>query len=412
MKLFVKTEDLNHEENEIVRSGDRGTIQNMIIIPEVFLPPDWVQKNMTQFKVKVKESYRKNDALVSKDVKEYLEKYILLGKIKPVYPLHKKNTLKLMNQIFDVLDDKEFKWVYYLLGRAAFFLSTFSPSSFTPEVLTLPPMFVKRKEKVLEDYLIRKDKAGDNADLILKNLVQVDEEFDKLSNDVMQHMRENDDLYPVIHLIDSGAKGGSADIRKLLIGVGLSINSAGEVNDVITKSHLEGLTQTQFYNYSSQAITSLYAKSSDTAVPGYLIRKLNTMMSGVVLSDNEDCGTTKTMNFKILNKEMLLSLDGKSYIGRLGLNSIDAEKDQDLIGKIVKIRSSLYCEDVNGICKTCYNKKFIKLMRIPSGGKIGLLASTGSASLLTALTLKKSHTGSNLSVKYVDLEKDIKIYSQ
>jgi DNA-directed RNA polymerase subunit beta' len=235
----------------------------------------------------------------------------------------------------------------------------------------------------------------------------VDKEFKKLTKEVMEYFREHRDEYPIIDSFDSKAKGDENDLRKLLIAIGLSINAKGKINDVIARSGAEGLTPTQFFNYTSQAIVSQYKKSRETAAPGYLIRQLNTIMAGVRLSKTKDCGTKGRLSVKILNKDMLLSMKGK-----LSDDGVLGPERTELIGKTIKLRSSLYCKSKDGICHNCYNPDFIEKMNLHTNAGIGLLSSTAQASMLTNMTLKAAHTGLSLDKTTVDLTQDIFEFSE
>jgi DNA-directed RNA polymerase subunit beta' len=371
-----------------------------VVIPQAFEPPEWVSTTFNKFVDVIKSSYKgsMDSAVVRKAIKELL----LDNKISPPYPLNKKNINILLEKMHKVFDDEEFQWRYMLIYRAGFFLSTFTASSFTPESLELPKQFRPKRQKIIKEYHQKRNDAkteNQHDDAI----IWIDKKFAQLASEVLQYFRENDDKYPIVHSIDSGSKGSDNDLRKLLVAIGLSINAKGEINDVIERSGAEGLTPTQFFNYTSQAIVSQYQKSRDTAIPGYLIRQLNTIAAPVKLSKTIDCKTSGTLRLKILNKEMLYALEGKI------LKSGDkiTRDDADLIGKTVHIRSPLYCKAKDGICHTCYCPDFIDRLNLHANAGIGLLASTSQAGMLTDMTLKAAHSGLSLNKAEVDLSQDI-----
>lgn len=376
-----------------------------IVVPDVFKEPEYVSKGLQEFKRRINEDYTKNKVINSALVRKSIEELIFNNKIKPSYPLNKNNVKNVFEEMFKAFGGNEFQWRYIMFTRAGFFLSTYAPSSFSWSSMSLPDIFKPKKQSIIDEY--EKDKEHDPE----KALIIADGRFNKLADEVLDYFRQHHDEYPIVDLIDSGAKGGSKDIRKLLVSIGLSISADGKVNDVIGKSHSEGLDQTQFFNYSSQAMVSQYQKSVETAVPGYLIRKLNTLMAGVTLTDTVDCGTKQYLKVKIQNEDMLKSLDGRLYKSNGGHTMLDSN-DKSFVGKTIQLRSPLYCIEPNGICHSCYNPKFVQRMDIPNGGKIGLLASTSSANMLTSLTLKAAHTGLSLNTERIDLKKDIFEFSE
>jgi len=375
-----------------------------ILIPDKFKEPSYVENDFNEFKSKIKEDYKRNRALNSGLVKLLLKKYIFDNKINIDFTLDKKGVKRILNQMYKVFGADEFQHRYAMFTRAGFFLSSFQPSSFSTASLTLPDEFIPKKQKILDEFNKNKEKNYEEA------LIIADKAFDKLADEVLEYFRKHHDLYPVVDLIDSGAKGGTGDIRKLLISIGLSINSSGDINDVITRSHTEGLTQTQFFNYSSQAMVSQYKKSVETATPGYLIRKLNTIMTGVVLSQTYDCGSKRTLKMRV-TEDNFSSFIGRNYLVGGKLKQF-TENDTDLIGKDVNFRSPLYCKAEDGICMTCYNPEYAKKMNIVPGDSIGLLASTSQANMLTSLTLKAAHTGLSLNKAKINLKEDIFQYSE
>jgi DNA-directed RNA polymerase subunit beta' len=376
-----------------------------IIIPEVFAPPSWYEKTREEFKSRIKEDYKKNGMKLDTKLVKRLLKEVLLNRpnMKIKFPLNKKNVPLLLDQMYKEYTDEEYMWRYQLVYEMGFFLVTFVPSSFSPEALTLPKEFQRKKEAIIIKFKAAEKINRDKA------IIQAQKDLDKLTNEVAQYFRDND--IKVIDLIDSGSKGSIDDIRKLLIATGLSINSKGEINDVILNSHTDGLEQTQFFNYSSQGIVSLYAKSTDTAIPGYLIRKLYTSMEPVVLSSQKDCGSTKYFHFAVQNEDMANRLVGRIYKTKFGFDQIQKDNYKELVGKTILLRSPLYCKAKDGVCETCFDPNYIEELKVQPKDKLGLKVVGSIAETLPNLTLKASHTGLSLNNEEVDIRNDIKQYT-
>ncbi len=377
-------------------------------VPKVFEEPDWVVEDYDRFERLIKEDYAKRKTIDRALVKKLIYEILLDGRIKPIFPLKKPNVGKLVERMYEIFDNEEFQYRYYFIYRAGFFLSTYVAESFTPEALVLPDQFKPKKAKIIAEYKERKDAAKNEME-DTKAIKWVNDAFSDLTDEVLQYFRDND--YPISKFLDSQSKGSPDDLRKMLVATGLSINAKGEINDVIERSGSEGLTPTQFFNYSSQAIVSQYQKSHETAKPGYLIRQLNTIGAGVSLSKLTDCGTTGFLSIKIMNADMLVAFEGKMRKTGNSLTEITKD-DKGLIGTTVKVRSPLYCKAEDGICVTCYNPKFVETMQLKETAGIGLLASTAQAELLTNLTLKAAHTGLSIDKEEVNFETDIFEYSE
>ena len=379
------------------------------IYPDNTIPPVWVQDKLNKFTESVNNISRQpNDIKVNKNTKniELIMEILFDNKNykipKVVYPFSKKNIKYIIKELSNKYNDRTFMWYYYILYYIGFYFSTIKPSAFTPESLELPKEFETRKKQLINDL---KTKAITE--------IKFQSEITKLTNDVVNFLEKQ--KVPLMDFIRSGAKGEIGNIQDILVGVGLSINSKGEIVDVIENSLSEGLTQTQFFNNSSQAIQTLYAKSSDTAKPGYLGRKLETLTEGVKLSHLKDCNTREYLEIEIKNQDILDALENRNYLNTnnqivsSGLKKV-VSSDKTLIGKKIKLRSPLFCKAPDGICNTCYDETFIKDMELHAGSNIGLIASTGLIGDLVNLTLKGSHIGISLNQEEINFIEDLEEY--
>lgn len=379
---------------------------NKYIYPDNTVPPVWVQEKLNKFTESVNNNSRSDNLNKNKVNIEIIMDTLFDNKNykipKVVYPFSKKNIKYIIKELSNNYDGRAFMWYYYILYYIGFYFSTIKPSAFTPESLELPKEFETRKKQLINDL---KTKAI--------NEIKFQSEITKLSKDVVKYLQDKN--VPLMDFITSGAKGEIGNIQDILVGVGLSINSKGEIIDVIENSLSEGLTQTQFFNNSSQAIQTLYAKSSETAKPGYLGRKLETLTEGVKLSQLKDCNSKEYLEIEIKSQDILDALENRNYINSSsslnsnGLKKVDSS-DKTLIGKKIKLRSPLFCKAADGICATCYDEVFIKDMELHPGSNIGLIASTGLIGDLVNLTLKGSHIGISLNQEEINFMDDLEEY--
>lgn len=379
---------------------------NKYIYPDNTIPPVWVQEKLNKFTESVNNNSRSDNLTKNKVNIEIIMDTLFDNKNykipKVVYPFSKKNIKYIIKELSNKYSDRAFMWYYYILYYIGFYFSTIKPSAFTPESLELPKEFETRKKQLINDL---KTKAI--------NEIKFQSEITQLSKDVVKYLQ--DKKVPLMDFITSGAKGEIGNIQDILVGVGLSINSKGEIIDVIENSLSEGLTQTQFFNNSSQAIQTLYAKSSETAKPGYLGRKLETLTEGVKLSQLKDCNSKEYLEIEIKSQDILDALENRNYLSNSSsLNSSSLKKvdssDKTLIGKKIKLRSPLFCKATDGICATCYDEVFIKDMELHPGSNIGLIASTGLIGDLVNLTLKGSHIGISLNQEEINFIDDLEEY--
>lgn len=379
-------------DKNITTLSGTGLNSDDYIIPEGHQHPAWVEHRMIKFKEEI-QRISKNDSSdkITKDnLTDALETYILHESYKVTKPVT-DNEISNIIKIYDdkISNDIEFMWYYYLLLNAGFILNSLFPSSFSPEVLELPQEFKKKKNQLENEY-----KEGKITEY------EYQKSLSDLADDLGQYLTDNG--YDLMDLINSGAKGNIDHIKELLLGLGMSVSATGEINDIIGNSLSDGVEQTQFFNKSSTAIGALYAKSIETAKPGYLGRRLNAVGERVVLSSKKDCNSKKYLKLRVKDANFQESLNG-----RILKSGEQIDNEMNLINKIIEIRSALYCLAEDGICETCYNPLYVKNWKLKKGAPIGIMASTNCTGSLVNLTLKKSHVGINSELVRVNFKEDL-----
>jgi hypothetical protein len=155
-------------------------------------------------------------------------------------------------------------------------------------------------------------------------------------------------------------------------------------------------------------VMSQYAKAVSTAKPGEVIALISRLCGNIWLSNTKDCGSKKYMPYSIRDESIAKAMVGKTMDnGRL-----ISKYDPSLIGKTIKVRSAFYCKQKDGICETCYNKKFVKELGLLGGSNLGLIFSSVIAGPLTGLALKASHIGFSLDKNPTDFNKDVLIQAE
>jgi len=348
------------------------------VYPKNTIPPKWVVEKIISAENVCLSSTKETR---NKNMREWFKKNI------PVdfdFPLNKSNLTPLLQKLYDKFGADQYNdWLYFftIIGGVC---ATVKGVTLNLETL-LPPKWVIEER----DKLVKQLKNKEISE------VEFEEKLDKLGQKYIDYLKEIDDGSADIIL--SGSKGKASDIRKMILGVGLSITYEGKVNDVIDKSGVEGLDATQYYNYSSPAALTQYNKSVKTADPGYLIKLLILVLGNIKLSRIYDCKATKGVTLPIENKQLIKDLEGKRIM-----------KGTLKEGNKVTFRSALYCEAEDGICTVCYNELYVKRFGIEPGTNIGLKASSAFATPLTGLALKGSHIGVSLNKEAVNFKKDIK----
>lgn len=146
-----------------------------------------------------------------------------------------------------------------------------------------------------------------------------------------------------------------------------------------------------------------------TAESGYLTRRLVDASQEVIVRE-EDCGTT---NFILITKEeaeargepfdelVFGRVLAEGVIDQFGNEVVKAgemitKENRDLINDMgvdmLKVRSALVCDSVNGVCQKCFGMDLSSRELIQKGTPIGVIASQSIGEPGTQLTMRTFHT--------------------
>jgi len=372
------------------------------LIPSGAQYPEWAIDRINKFQetiYSISNAHREPNEQALKSFTAALETYIIPAGVKITKALTKPEINKLIQSYAKVLNDEEFPVYIWLLMNAGFYLSTILPTCIDEDSLTVPEVIKERRLKSIEDF-----KKTGNKQAYLK-------EIQEISKEVLVYMTSIDNAFG--DFINSKANGSLDHIQELLVGIGLAFNTKGEIIDTITNCLVDGVTQTDYFSKGSTGIGALFAKSSETAKPGYLGKKLSNMCEKVKLSNDRDCGTKRLLKINTKNKDFLESFIGQLYSPKntpTDLKEFSKEDISSFISKDIYFRAPPYCKSPgHNICFNCYNQEFIRNHNLKAGDNIGLYASTGLTGSLVSLTLKKSHVGINLKTEKVNFLKDLGI---
>lgn len=139
---------------------------------------------------------------------------------------------------------------------------------------------------------------------------------------------------------------------------------------------------------------------------GYLSRKINLDNLDTSIDYNvKDCGTTHTISYFVETADHLQSIDLKYIVKDNGkLYLVHANKDTDLIGQTVRLRSHIVCALKHGrVCMTCFGEKAKRL----KGTNIGGLPAIKFANPISKRLMRAKHftTANSVDVKSEFLNK-------
>ena len=151
------------------------------------------------------------------------------------------------------------------LQEESFKLASFVPSSFQIDALIPPDEWLKEKEEFINKY-----KNVPTKDINIKTFTK---EADALSKKLVKHLDTQG--FKLQNVLNSGAKGNPiADWKALLVVKGFVLDIEGNIRGPILNGISEGYSTENYYDAASEARRNYYYKSTMTAKPGYLARKV------------------------------------------------------------------------------------------------------------------------------------------
>ena len=247
-------------------------------------------------------------------------------------------------------------------------------SSFTEKSIVPLKKVTTTRDKLMKD---NKD-AIDNGDIV--QAVKIEKELIDLAKTELK-------TDPSMDLYNSGARGSfDNNYKAMYISKGPVHNPIDDKIGIVKNSYMEGVSKEDIPIYGNSLITGQYAKSNQTPVAGYLLKRMNAAFQALIADKpGSDCGTKLTLKFKVTPAEKKKLLD--RYIVDGGKLILLTEKNIDsYVGKTVNLRSTMYCKGGAVKCSKCLGERFYKL-----GIKnVGLMAARASSTILN-LNMKKFH---------------------
>jgi hypothetical protein len=191
-----------------------------------------------------------------------------------------------------------------------------------------------------------------------KDFKAIEESIDEKITRAMAILTENSAVYR--RIADTISLN---QFKQIIVNIGPKSDLYGMIVPTIPDTnYVRGLRDVNDFYIMAQTSRKVLITSHKTVrQSGYLTRKLSLLAIDMVLSKSgcKRCNTKHPVPFKIETKESLRRLNNRYYTTSLkdkDLKVIDLEKDSDLIGKTIYLRSPITCNSKDGICHTCYGK--------------------------------------------------------
>ena len=246
----------------------------------------------------------------------------------------------------------------------------------------------------------------------------------KITRIVEQQISNDQDGFNAVYMmLDSGARGSTAQIKQLCGMRGLMAKpqkSGGQGAEIIENpviSNLkEGMSVLEYFISTHGARKGLADTALKTADAGYLTRRLVDVSHDVIINE-EDCGTLRGLvATAIKSKDEIVESLGERILGRTSVHDIfnpltgeliipaGEEITEDIANLIeslpieqVEIRSVLTCESRKGVCAKCYGRNLASGRMVEKGEVVGVIAAQSIGEPGTQLTLRTFHGGGTAS---------------
>ena len=215
---------------------------------------------------------------------------------------------------------------------------------------------------------------------------------------------------PIFSMVDSGARGSWSQPVQMAGMKGLVINPSGQIIELPVKSSFkEGFDVLEYFISTHGARKGTADTALRTSTAGYLTRRLVDVAHEVIVFEN-DCGDRD--GFVVFKKDSDELGQNFCYkiVGRVTLENININKkiivkkgeiitwekarkitESDI--KKIRIRSSISCKSVRGVCQKCYGWDLGSNKLVERGSAVGIIAAQAIGEPGTQLTMRTFHTG-------------------
>lgn len=221
----------------------------------------------------------------------------------------------------------------------------------------------------------------------------------------------------IFMVLDSGAKGGTAQIKQLVGMRGQMAKPNGEILETPVKSNFkDGLSVYEYFISTHGARKGQADTALKTANSGYLTRRLVDVAQDVVVT-MIDCKTLAYSEVEALVESgdiicplstrafgRVIATDVKDPVsGQLLFKQGDVVRREDLPkiadSALAKLpaRSVLTCQAKRGVCSACYGLDLSKGNLVDIGTTVGIIAAQSIGEPGTQLTMRTFHIGGTAS---------------
>jgi len=256
------------------------------------------------------------------------------------YPLNKKNLGKLLKLLRAEVKDEVFYSYLHNFDKFLLECSTI--------VQDCNPTFD------LNDFAVGNDDIDAYKTTLINEPYIAFHQNDILFQEIVTPAVKERDSNILARVFESGARIKSVQLLKAVSNNGIPTNIYGKAfQENIKNSLLDGLTKQEFFMGGDSARLALAQRQEAIPKGGELQRKFY-YATGFLKMGEGDCGDTRGLPIKVIDKTHLESLYSRYYVTG---DEIDTD-DLSLIGTTVTLRSPIYCKAKRyKICEKCFGHK-------------------------------------------------------
>ena len=171
----------------------------------------------------------------------------------------------------------------------------------------------------------------------------------------------------------------------------------------VERGYIRGLQNAaEYFMETITARDAMMTKNDNLPRSGFLSREINRLTSDIYVNyDVKDCGTTRTVPYRVQDVNYLKMINGKYMVKDDGsFHLIDSSKDMNLVGKTINLRSFIVCNCKHGVCQTCVGSVATRL----KGTRLGTLPSIKCINPMSQKALSAKH---DLGTKSIELSNEV-----
>lgn len=259
--------------------------------------------------------------------------------------------------------------------------------SVTEGCMEIPKKIRKKKLELFEKY----KKGLDANDPVVAEKIEKE-----LLDECSKYMKDDE----FMDLVNSGARlswGNNFKNMYVFRGAVKEADPTKRGFSIIKSNFVEGISAEDYVDFANSLTGGPYSRAKKTEVGGAWEKMFaRAFQHLVVLPEGTDCGTKRTLEITLTNKNKGDWM--YSYVVESGGKLVELTSDTigKYVGKKIKVRFSSLCESKEGICSKCAGHLFNRIGLSEVG-----IASYQICSVIKNKSMKAFHDG---TVKITDVE--------